>query len=68
VSEVHICQAITKKNMRKYGYEPAVVNTFNKLLSVLLFIFLPFKLSLALMLNLNRVGNLKETIRKRIFA
>ncbi|MEO0647722.1 MAG: sulfotransferase, partial [Cyanobacteria bacterium J06650_10] len=39
VSEVHICQAITKKNMRKYGYEPAVVNTFNKLLSVLLFIF-----------------------------
>ena len=66
--EVHICQSITQKNMQRYGYELTAVNAINKGLSLLLFIFLPFKLSLAILLNLKRVGNLKETIRKRIIA
>lgn len=67
-SEVHICQSITHKNMVEHGYLSAPITRLNKCLSVSLFILLPFKLSLALLLNLNRVGNLRETVKKRFSA
>ncbi len=67
-SEIYICQSITHKNMVEYGYSSTPVTVLNKYLSVLLFIFLPFKLSLAFLLNLNRVGNLREAVKKRISA
>ncbi len=65
-SEVYVCQSITHKNMVEYGYLSAPVTMLNRYLSVLLFVFLPLKLSLALLLNLNRVGNFREAVKKRI--
>lgn len=67
-AEVYICQAITCHNMAQYSYEPISVNTTSRLLSTILFLFLPFKLTLAVLLNLKRIGNLRETIKKRVFA
>lgn len=65
-AEVHVCQSIAAKNMEKHDYPIEPIDTLSKYLSVLLFIFLPFKLSLALLLNLNRIGNLSEAIKRRL--
>lgn len=66
ISEIHICQTIANKYMDIYGYTLNPTNFVSKLLSVLLIISLPAKLSLALCLNIHRAGNLLEAIRKRM--
>ena len=65
-SEVYICQKITRRNMEKYGYSITSTSIFSTLLSVFLIGLLPFKLSLAIVLNARRAGNLVEAIQRRI--
>ncbi|GAB4529417.1 MAG: sulfotransferase [Pleurocapsa sp.] len=64
-AEVDICQKITQDNMREYKYQIEPIKS-NPLSIVLSWIFLPFKLALALLLNLQRMRNILEEIKKRL--
>lgn len=66
-AEILICQWVTSKYLKAYGYEKEAVgfNPFSVLLHVLSF---PFKLGLALLMNLNRMRNVTEAIKRRLFA
>lgn len=67
-AEIFVCQAVTRRNMAQYGYSLSDVDAISKGLSVLLLLSLPLKLSLAILLNLKRMGNWKETIKQRLFS
>jgi len=67
-AEIFVCQRVTRQNMAQYGYSLADVNAVNKGLSAVLLLSLPFKLSLAILLNLKRMGNWRETLKKRLFS
>jgi len=63
-SEIHICQAICGESMKKYGYPQVEVNP-GRLQLALLYASFPFKLGLALLLNLRRMRNIMDTIKRR---
>ena len=64
-TEILLCEQITQENMEKYGYNPFSPNV--NLVSLLLaWVALPAKLSLALLLNLNRMRNMVEAIKRRL--
>lgn len=64
-TELFLCQIITRKNMRKHGYdrEPVRPSIFALPWQLLLF---PIKISLALILNLHRMKSVVETIKRRL--
>lgn len=64
-TEIHLCQQITQENMHRHNYtiEPIKVNPLRVILSHL---FLPIKLSLAIIFNLQRMKNIVAEIIKRL--
>ena len=64
-TEVYLCQQITKENMQRHNYtiEPIKANPIRVVLS---WLFLPIKLALAVMFNLQRMKNIVEEIKKRL--
>lgn len=64
-TEIYLCQQITKANMQSHDYtiEPIKANPIRV---VLAWLFLPIKLALAVMFNLQRLKNIIEEIKKRI--
>ena len=64
-TEVYLCQQITKENMQRHNYtiEPIKANPIRVILS---WLFLPIKLALAIMFNLQRMKNIVEEIKKRL--
>ena len=64
-AELHWCQKICAAGMKEHGYEPVETHagTFSIIASAMTF---PFKVILALMLNLSRVRNLVDTIKRRL--
>ncbi|HHT9109542.1 MAG TPA: sulfotransferase family protein [Candidatus Brocadiaceae bacterium] len=64
-TEVYICQKITCSLMNHYGYP--IINANPNYFSIAFYIFiLPIKLLIAFVLNIKRMKNIKETIRKRL--
>lgn len=64
-TEIYLCQQITQANMKRHNYtiEAIAANSFRVALS---WLFLPFKLALAVLFNLQRMKNIVEEIKKRI--
>jgi hypothetical protein len=64
-TEVFLCQKVTGTWIEQYGYSPVPVvpNPLRLGLSMASF---PIKLSLALLLNLKRMRNIKETVKRRL--
>ena len=64
-TEVYLCQQITKENMQRHNYtiEPIKANPIRVILS---WLFLPIKLVLAVIFNLQRMKNIVEEIKKRL--
>lgn len=64
-TEIYLCQKITQENMQHYNYtiEPIAANPLRVALSGL---FLPLKLALAVVFNLQRMKNIVEEIKKRL--
>lgn len=64
-TEIFLCQRITGALMKRHGYVPVEITP--NLLRLLWSIgTLPAKLVLALLLNLRRMRNIKDTIRRRL--
>ncbi len=64
-TEIYLCQKITGPLMERYGYEPLPVGV-NPLVLLWYFLLLPVKLSLSFVLNLKRMKNIPEAIRRRL--
>ena len=64
-AELYISQIITKDIMLKFGYKIQEFS-FSPIVILYTFIF-PFKLLLAFLLNIHRMGNILEVIKKRFF-
>ncbi len=64
-TEIYLCQQITQENMTKHNYTIESI-TANPIRIVLAWLFLPVKLTLAVLFNLQRMKNIVEEIRKRI--
>jgi len=64
-TEIYLCQQITQDNMQRHNYtiEPIKASPLRILLA---WLFLPIKLSLAVLFNLSRLKNIVEEIKKRI--
>ena len=64
-TEIYLCQQITRENMLRHNYtvEPMQANPIRIALA---WLFLPIKLALAVLLNLHRIKNIFEEIKKRI--
>jgi hypothetical protein len=62
---VFLCQRLAQREMDRFGYPQADVRP-NPLAVGWLWLSCPLKLGLALMLNLSRVSNLKDTLRRRL--
>ncbi|MCY4404703.1 MAG: sulfotransferase [Candidatus Poribacteria bacterium] len=64
-AELYFCQKINDKLMKKHNYNP--ISFFPNLLLFLLYIFsFPVKLILAFLSNLDRIKNIRETLRRRL--
>jgi hypothetical protein len=65
ITERWICQTICKKNMQQYGFpiEDIKPNIFYLLFYYISF---PVKISLALLMNLDRMKNMAETLKRRM--
>lgn len=66
-SEIRICQRICGEYMDKYGYEKVETNPWALAVLWQYFIF-PFKIMLALLVNLNRMRSIGDTIKRRLLA
>ena len=66
-AEIYFCQGITGGNFDKYGYEKVATRT-NPFSVLYYYVSFPVKLVMALMMNLNRMKNIREAIRRRLFA
>ena len=64
-TEIYLCQNITMPHLRKHGYEPAAIRA-NPVLLLYYFISFPVKLGFALLLNLGRMRNIADTIKRRL--
>ena len=64
-TEISICQRVAENQMKRMGYEIAEIPTtiLHRSFSMLLFMV---KASMALLLNLSRTKNLRETLRRRL--
>lgn len=64
--EISICDKVTSEARQLYGYSDANI-TINKIIIIFIYLSLPFKLCLSLILNISRVKSLRTWIKKRIF-
>jgi hypothetical protein len=64
-TEVFLCQKVTGGMMKRHGYAPAPVGPSPLRLAGSV-VSLPVKLALALLFNLKRMRNIKETIKRRM--
>jgi omega-hydroxy-beta-dihydromenaquinone-9 sulfotransferase len=64
-TEIFICQKINQDLMEKHGYKLETIVP-NPLLLILSITSFPVKLILALLFSLKRIGNITETIRRRL--
>ena len=64
-SEIYICQRICGDNMATFHYKKKNFK-FIPLFAIFQFFTFPIKLSVSFLLNLHRIKNLKEVIKKRI--
>ncbi len=64
-SEIYICQRINDTLMKKHNYHPVVIrpNVFRLLVNLVSF---PIKVVLAFLCNLDRIKNIRETLRRRL--
>lgn len=63
-TEIYLCQQITQENMTKHNYTLEPI-TANPIRIALAWLFLPVKLTLAVLFNLQRMKNIIEEIIKR---
>lgn len=63
--ELYISQMFTSAIGRSYGYTPVPTN-YSLIKLAYLYVLLPFKLSVALMLNLHRMRNIVDTLKRRL--
>ena len=64
-TEIYLCQQITQANMKRHNYTIEAIAA-NPIRVALSWLFLPFKLALAVLFNLQRMKNIVEEIKKRI--
>ena len=64
-SEIYISQRLNGTLMKKHNYSPALIrpNIFSLLVNLISF---PIKLTLAFLCNLDRIKNIRETLRRRL--
>jgi hypothetical protein len=65
-AEIWICQKITGKLLDRFGYQKAQVSP-NPLSLVYYYLSFPVKLVLALLMNLHRMKNIGDAIKRRLF-
>ncbi|HET7270088.1 MAG TPA: sulfotransferase [Rubrobacter sp.] len=65
-TEIFLCQKITGGPMRRYGYPLLTLSRPNAPRLVASLVSFPAKLVFALLLNLGRMRNIQETIRRRL--
>lgn len=63
--ELYICQKINQNEMTKFGYELTVVEP-NRINLFIMYMYMPFKLLISLLMNLHRMKNIFETIKRRL--
>lgn len=66
-TELWICQRVTGSLMQQLGYAPAAVRP-NPLVLAWYAVLWPVKLGIAFLMNLHRMKNIAETLRKRLQA
>ena len=66
-SEIRICQNLCGEYMDKYGYEKVATDPSFVAMAGQYLIF-PFKIALALLVNLNRMRSIGDTIKRRLLA
>ncbi|MCK5738093.1 sulfotransferase [bacterium] len=64
-NELAIAQRINRKYMDIFTYEPANIKP-SALVMIFSYVIFPFKLALAFLLNLNRMGSILDTLRRRL--
>jgi len=64
-TEIYLCQRITQASMKTYGYQPINVH-LNPLMLILYLILFPVKSAMSLILNIKRMKNIKEAIKRRL--
>ncbi len=64
-TEIYICQKITGALMKLYGYQPIHVRT-NPLMLIWYLLLFPLKSAMSLLLNLKRMKNIAEAIKRRL--
>lgn len=64
-TEIWFCQRTCKANMEQLGYQP-VQTAANPFVILFYYLIFPVKLGFAFLLNLHRMKNIMETIRKRM--
>ncbi|MCS6917794.1 MAG: sulfotransferase [Chitinophagales bacterium] len=64
-TEIWICQRVCGQLMKTLGYEPAPVRC-HPIMGLLYAVLWPLKLGAAFLMNLHRMKNIVETIRKRL--
>lgn len=64
-AEIKICESMTARIRKQYGYEDANVKP-NYLLLIWYYISFPFKLILALLFNIGRIKNIVQVIKRRL--
>mgnify|MGYP003972018561 CR=1 FL=1 len=64
--EIYICQFLNKNYMNKFGYEIKKYTNINYFIFVYYMVTFPIKLALSLILNISRVKNIVETIKRRL--
>lgn len=66
-TEIWFCQRICRTYMKQLGYEVVEISP-NPVAVICYYLIFPAKLGLAFLLNLHRMKNIAETIRKRLGA
>ena len=64
-TEIYLCQKVTQTSMNTYGYQPIDV-PLNPLRLILYLVLFPIKSAMSLLLNLKRMKNIKEAIKRRL--
>ena len=64
-TEIYICQKLNEKLMKKHNYNP--ISILPNILSLVVYLFsFPFKLSMAFVCNLDKIKNIRETLKRRM--
>jgi hypothetical protein len=64
-SEIRIVQKTAAKEMKIFGYQEVTLPSWS-ILDLYYFIIFPIKMGIALLMNLNRMRNIFETIKRRV--